>query len=485
VTKDQNSQIQDQEEVSDVEQSKATTLNSSDDQNIQNNDADSEYGEEEYNIDDVDLDTGDTAVAATSTSKVISIIVVSLAVVVFLYVMFVPSEEDKLKETEDEIKVYDKARESAEAPVFRVAKAVEEEMEPIIEDISPSEQVVSQVIELEIPDLPDLDVASIPSENNFVLEPTFSDDNLFAKSSAEDVVSESSDEDILLNEQMSAGEKNENINIKDDTLPDMQVGGPNADPNPGQVRTPMLLMNGGGVSIVEESELLDSSSEMITATKIANAKRAIVEGKLIDSVLETAINTDFEGKVRAIVSRDVYSDFSNAVLIPKGSRVIGSYAGNVTTGQTRVLINWERLIRPDAVDILINSPTSDQFGRSGVAGNVDNKYLELFNNSILLSLITIGAAMAIEESTNTSGVTTEEDSEGDTTTTSTPSAIAAEEIINNISSTAETVLTGVLSTNPTITVPHGTRIKIFVNQDLFFPETASDSSSNSGVIFVK
>ena len=85
MTKDQNSQIQDQEEVSDVEQSKATTLNSSDDQNIQNNDADSEYGEEEYNIDDVDLDTGDSAVAATSTSKVISIIVVSLAVVVFLY----------------------------------------------------------------------------------------------------------------------------------------------------------------------------------------------------------------------------------------------------------------------------------------------------------------------------------------------------------------------------------------------------------------
>lgn len=481
MTKDQNSQIQDQEEVSDVEQSQATTLNNSDDQNIQNNDANSEYGEEEYNIDDVDLDTGDTAVAATSTSKIISIIAVTLVVVIFFYVMFVPSEEDKLKETENDIKVYDKARESAEAPVFRVAKATEEEMEPIIEDISPSEQVVSQVIELEIPDLPDLDVASIPSENNFVLEPTFSDDNLFAKTSAEDVKPESPGDDVLLDEGLVSAEKDNNIGMKDDELSDLEVGGP----NPGQTRTPMLLMNGGGVSIVEESELLDSTSEMITATKIANAERAIIEGKLIDCVLETAINTDFEGKVRAIVSRDVYSDFSNAVLIPKGSRVIGSYTGTVTTGQTRVLINWDRLVRPDAIDILINSPTSDQFGRSGVAGSVDNKYLELFNNSILLSLITIGTAMAIEESTNTSGVTTEEDSDGDTTTTSTPSAIAAEEIISNISSTAETVLAGVLSTNPTITVPHGTRIKIFVNQDLFFPETASDSSSNSGVIFVK
>jgi len=225
---------------------------------------------------------------------------------------------------------------------------------------------------------------------------------------------------------------------------------------------------------------------LVEATKLPYPERTIAQGKLIDSVLETAINTDFEGKVRAIVSRDVFADFGRQVLIPKGSRIIGSYSGSVQRGQTRVLINWERLIRPDAIDIQINSPASDQFGRSGVPGSVDNKYLELFNNSILLSLITIGTAMAIEGASGSDGVTEEEDStSGDTTTTSSPSDLASQEIIDTISTTARSVLGDILATQPTITVPHGTRIKIFVNQDLVFPSNVIQSDISDNVLFVK
>ena len=143
------------------------------------------------------------------------------------------------------------------------------------------------------------------------------------------------------------------------------------------------------------------------------------------------------------------------------------------------------MIRPDAVDIAINSPTTDQFGRAGVPGSVDNKYLELFNNSILLSLITIGTAMAIEEASNSDGVSTEEDSSGDTTTSATPSDLAAQQIIATVSETAQTVLDGILNTEPTITVPHGTRIKVFINQDLVFPEDVVSSDTTDGVVFVK
>jgi type IV secretion system protein VirB10 len=93
--------------------------------------------------------------------------------------------------------------------------------------------------------------------------------------------------------------------------------------------------------------------------------------------------------------------------------------------------------------------------------------------------------MAIEESTGSDGVTREEDSNGNTVTSSSPSALAAEATIENISSTAKTILNDVLDTSPTITVPHGTRIKIFVNQDLIFPSATISKKSNSGVIFVE
>jgi type IV secretory pathway VirB10-like protein len=40
----------------------------------------------------------------------------------------------------------------------------------------------------------------------------------------------------------------------------------------------------------------------------------------IDAVLETAINSDLQGMLHAVVSSDVYAETGNAVLIPKGSK---------------------------------------------------------------------------------------------------------------------------------------------------------------------
>ena len=130
----------------------------------------------------------------------------------------------------------------------------------------------------------------------------------------------------------------------------------------------------------------------------------------------------------------------------------------VSSGQTRVAITWTRLIRPDSVDIAINSQATDQFGRAGVSGDVDNKYLELFNNSILLSMITIGTAIALEGATGNSEISVTEDDDGDETTSGSATDFAANEIIDSIGSTADEILTDLVNVEPTITVPQGTRI---------------------------
>lgn len=456
-----------------------------------------EFGNESY---DADLEGGGTAVAAGGTSKIMGIIVLVLMSIGIMYFLFVPSEEDIKESEKEEVKVYDEAREEEGAPTYNVAQAPEGEIEPVIEDITPAEETVTEIVELEVPDLPDLEVAAIPSEEEFDLTPKFSEEDIFSKQ--EELQKAKEEEAALEAAEQAAAEAGQEIGAE---APDgdTEISAPSEGENPGEIspeitpgptaenqgtaQTPMFLMNGGGGGFTGEETALvaDSSAEMVEATKLPYPERTIAQGKLIDSVLETAINTDFEGKVRAIVSRDIFADFGRSILIPKGSRLIGSYSGSVTRGQTRVLINWDRLIRPDAVDIMINSPASDQFGRSGVPGAVDNKYLELFNNSILLSLITIGTAIAIEEASNSDGVSTEEDSNGDTTTSATPSDLASQEIINTVSETAQTVLDGILNTEPTITVPHGTRIKIFVNQDLIFPENVISSNSTDGVVFVK
>lgn len=431
-----------------------------------------EFGKEDY---DPDLAPDRTDVATNKTSKALALVVLLIVIIIMLYLLFAPDEEAKIEEEAKEVKVYNQQRNEPDAPEYNVAQEPEGELVTVIEDIMPNDQVVSQIIELEVPELPELKESAISDSNNFSIEPNFAEEDLFS------LDKEESNEALVQQEGSDLFLDNDN-NILDEAIGnvdnDLQL-------NKGEERTPILLMSGAGITESADNSIQPSASESVEATKILYPERTIIQGKLIDSVLETAINTDFEGKVRAIVSRDIYADFSNNILIPKGSRVIGSYTGSVATGQTRVLIQWQRLIRPDAIDILIDSPTTDQFGRSGVGGSVDNKYLELFNNSLLLSLITVGSAIAIEESTNSDGVTREEDSDGNTVTSATPSALAAQETIDTISSTAETILSDVLDTSPTITVPHGTRIKIFVNQDLIFPASTISSSSNSGVVFVE
>lgn len=48
-------------------------------------------------------------------------------------------------------------------------------------------------------------------------------------------------------------------------------------------------------------------------------------GKMLDVIIESTVNTDFGGEIRAIISRDVYSEWGRNILIPKGSRVLGTY----------------------------------------------------------------------------------------------------------------------------------------------------------------
>jgi type IV secretion system protein VirB10 len=430
-----------------------------------------EFGNEDYNADS-DLDTGGSAVAISKTSKVLGVIILSLVVITVLYLFF-SGEKEKVvaKEQSKKVKIYDK--EITEQSKIDLAPLPSEELNPIIDTFSPEEEVVLDVVNLKVPELPNLEVAELPASEDFNVMPKFSEEDLFSQASrSEDNINNPNNSAIDLNAQDSG--------FSGDSFANQQFSAR------GEEGTSMMLFNGGDVLLEKESENLiaDSGAEASIATKIKFPDRTIAQGKLVDSVLETAINSDFAGKVRAIISRDIYSDFSNNILIPKGSRLIGSYQSSVARGQTRVFITWERLIRPDAIDIQIDSPASDQFGRVGIGGNVNNRYLELFNNSMLLSLITVGAAAAAEGLTDGNGVSREQKNNGDEVITGTASDLAAEEVVANLSKTAKTILDGAVKLSPTITIPQGTRVKIFVNKDLIFPKLVN-STGNSDIIFIK
>ncbi len=212
-----------------------------------------------------------------------------------------------------------------------------------------------------------------------------------------------------------------------------------------------------------------SSAPRAVATTVGDMNFLVLQGKVIQAVLETAIDSTFPGPVRAIVSRDVYAESGKNVMIPKGSRLIGSYNTDIVRGQARVYILWSRVIRPDGIDIQVNSPTMDRLGRSGLEGYVDNRYFEIFSGALLTSAFSIGMAAVGEAITNEESVSQRENTDGSVSTTGTPVAAAVQESVQNLGEVAQQVLGGMIDARPLITVDQGTPIKVYVNQDLEFP----------------
>ena len=206
------------------------------------------------------------------------------------------------------------------------------------------------------------------------------------------------------------------------------------------------------------------------ATHIGNLNLIIAQGRVIQATLETAINTDLPGPIRAIVSRDIYGEAGEYPLIPKGSRLIGQYNSNIIAGQSRVYVMWTRVIRPDGVDVAIGSPLIDQIGQAGVGGYVDNKFREMFSRAVLASVFSIATAYGVEQisdedqqTTSTSPTTGFFSQSGGTASSATVNSL------NRLGSTTASFISRFINVKPTILVDQGSKVMVFVNRDLIFP----------------
>ena len=195
-----------------------------------------------------------------------------------------------------------------------------------------------------------------------------------------------------------------------------------------------------------------AEQQAVQARLIRTTGYTITEGTVIAGVLETAINSDLPGMVRAVNSHDVYSHDGSQLLIPKGSRLVGRYQSEVRRGQVRIFIIWTRLIRADGLSVMINSPGTDPLGRAGLAGDVDTHFFQIFGAAILLSVIDGGLDVGLEMARR----------QGDNSDTT---------IIQNdrgLNRAAELALQDSIQIQPTIHVDQGTRISILVARDLDF-----------------
>ena len=143
----------------------------------------------------------------------------------------------------------------------------------------------------------------------------------------------------------------------------------------------------GGNANDEFAARVGGTGSTAAAARSFDPSTTVTQGTLIPAVLETAIDTDVPGYVRAIVSTDVRSFDGKHVLVPRSSRLVGQYKSGLTAGQKRAYVIWTRLIRPDGVSVNLGSPAIAFGGETGLKGKVNSHFFERFGSAMLLSVV--------------------------------------------------------------------------------------------------
>jgi type IV secretion system protein VirB10 len=182
-------------------------------------------------------------------------------------------------------------------------------------------------------------------------------------------------------------------------------------------------------------------------------------GAVIPGVLISAVNSDLSGALIAQVSQDVYDSATGRwLLIPRGSRLFGDYAGDVRFGQDRLFVSWKRIIFPDGSSITLGDMRgADQQGQSGFSDQVNNHFFRTFGSAVLMSLITAGTSYSVDR-VNGSRSADEVSMQNEMTVA----------LAQQLGEASMAILQKNLNIAPTIEIRSGYRFSVVVTKDLTF-----------------
>ncbi len=184
------------------------------------------------------------------------------------------------------------------------------------------------------------------------------------------------------------------------------------------------------------------------AQRLSNTRFLLPKGAFIDCTLETAIDSTLPGMTTCITAADTFGADGRVVLLERGTKLVGETRGQVQQGQARVFVLWTQARTPAGVLVPLDSPGTDELGRSGLPGEVDRHFWQRFGAGILISLIDGAVQVAVQSASHSGG-----------TVVYAPSA--SQDIVTE-------VFKDTLRIAPTVTKKNGERIQILVARDVDF-----------------
>ena len=182
----------------------------------------------------------------------------------------------------------------------------------------------------------------------------------------------------------------------------------------------------------------------------------VFEGTVLEGVVTNHIDGSLAGPVLIMLTTDYYSHDHQQLLMPQGTRLIGSVESVSMQGQRRLMVTFHRAVCPDGFSIDFDKYLGlDPLGTTGLSGHVDNHLLSAF-----------GAAAAIGGLGGLAQI-------GNTASVFSPSAQVRDGITSQTSQEAEQILNHFLNRLPVITLKEGARARVYIGRDLLVPSYAA------------
>ena len=179
----------------------------------------------------------------------------------------------------------------------------------------------------------------------------------------------------------------------------------------------------------------------------------VMAGTVIPAALVTGIQSDLPGDVIATVTEPVYDTATGRyLLIPQGSRILGRYNSQVSYGQSRVQMVWDRIVLPDASSLgLDNLVGTDPAGRAGLEDRVDWHWGRVVAGAALTTLLGVGAELAAPENRQNGNRVVIAGRDG---------------LQDSVNQVGQEMTRRNLNLQPTLTARPGLAVRVIVNRDL-------------------
>ena len=180
----------------------------------------------------------------------------------------------------------------------------------------------------------------------------------------------------------------------------------------------------------------------------------LFEGTIIETVLTNRLDGGFAGPVNCMVTTDVYSHDNQQLLIPQGSHILGEVKPVSQFGQQRLAVVFHRLIMPDGYSVSLDRFHGlSQIGETGLRDKVNHHYAQIFGVSLALGAI--GGLTQIGNNFSGYGYN--------------PMTQYRTGVTQSLSESAYRILDRFLNVLPAFTIREGTRVKIYLSDDLSVP----------------